>query len=316
MSQNDPLVLAQREWVKIFNGGAYTGMLMMEQLIKASGKTHKQFLEDPKNSIKKATETHLNTANLQQLGPTWNTYSGRCTSFAVKAINELNAHKGAGGAAIFNFEIYDLSRHRVARCKTTGIVIDSSSTLPNGAFVLPEGEWARFPETDASWKFKSSESKFERQGNVDGQIKKSSSPITSAAAMLVCLKEVEESAFKSVPTLFRSVQDGIPMFHGIIVWCPREHALELGANATDWKDEKKLTIQFPKYLKDTKTPDPAMVGTLDSLRECLTDLNAFIRDYGGPHGKEQWANIEDLNTTLIQNALDLWGFPKPVRLGS
>ncbi|KAK0706890.1 hypothetical protein B0T26DRAFT_478797 [Lasiosphaeria miniovina] len=310
-TSTEPLALAKQEWMKIFNGGPYTGLLMLEHLLNAATKTHEQFLTDPKNSIKKATLDHVTGSDLQRLGSTWNTYAGRCTSFAVKGISELNAHSGAGGVPIFNFEIYDLSRHRVARCRNTGIVLDSSSTITGGAFALPEGAWARFPETNASWKFKSSESKFERDGNVEGKIKHSSSPITPAEAMIICLKEVEESAAKSVPTLFRSASSqSQPVFHGIIVWCPKDHALELGASTGDWRDGKKMVIQFPKYIGNPQVLDATMVGTQDELQECLQQLLQFIHDYGGPHGQEQWETVSTVNTALIQAAVNHWGMPK------
>ncbi|KAK3374513.1 hypothetical protein B0T24DRAFT_705030 [Lasiosphaeria ovina] len=318
----DPLTLAQHEWVKIFNGGPYTGMLMLEYIIQATGRTNYDFINDPKNCIKGITDAHISTFDIQQLAATWNVDAGRCTSFAVKAITELNTHKGAGGVPIFNFEIYDLSKHRVARCRKTGVVIDSSSSLRNGAFVLPEGSWGRFPETQASWKFKSSESKFERDGKVDGQIKKSSSPITPAKAMIICLKEVEDSAYKTVPTLFRSVNEQhIPVFHGIIMWCPKDHALELGASVADYKAKRKLVIQFPKYVKDKAGQmvlDPKMMGTSKTLDKCIEYLVEFIDTYGGPYGQYQWENagLEAFNSALIQAAVETWGYPKAERHGA
>ncbi|KAK0701722.1 hypothetical protein B0T26DRAFT_681840 [Lasiosphaeria miniovina] len=311
-----PLDLAQHEWKKIFDGGPYTGMLMLQYIIQATGKSIGDFLLDPKNSIKTITDSHISHFNFQQLAATWNVDAGRCTSFAVKAITELKSHKDATGAPIFNFEIYDLTRHRVARCRKTGVVIDSSSSIRNGAFVLAEGAWGRFPETNASWKFKSDESKFEREGKEHGQIKKSSSPISPTKAMVICLKEVEESAYKSVPTLFRSVNaQNKPEFHGIIVWCPRDHAIELGASISDLRDGRKLVIQFPKYItvKGKTGLDPKMAGTAESLEQCLEYLVEFIRQYGGPHGMNQWEStgVDEFNTALIQAAVELWGFPKP-----
>lgn len=91
---------------------------------------------------------------MNQMAVTWASRTGRCTSLAVKAVHNL------GGPA-YDWCIYDLEGHRVARCRRTGIVIDSSSTVEGGAFILPGGKWARFEGTNTSWKFKSSESKFE-----------------------------------------------------------------------------------------------------------------------------------------------------------
>jgi hypothetical protein len=142
---------------------------MLQYIIQQGGKTPKDFLGDPKNSIKNVTSNVISKQTLDQMKITWASKTGRCTSFAVKAISDLSLQK-AQGQPVYDFKIYDLGRHRVARCAKTTVVIDSSSTLPGGAFPLPEGAWARFPETNASWKFKSSESKFEREGNVEGTI--------------------------------------------------------------------------------------------------------------------------------------------------
>ncbi|KAK0717807.1 hypothetical protein B0T26DRAFT_740999 [Lasiosphaeria miniovina] len=318
MSQPTPLQQAQSECLKIIDGGPYTGMFMLKHILHTAGISYSQFLVDPKHSIRGATNAYMNMATIEQLAPTWSVDSGRCTSFAVKAINNLNAHKDAKGNPIFKFEIYDLYRHRVARCRNTGIVLDSSSSIPGGAFILPEGNWGVFPETNASWKFKNSESMFERQGKVNGQVKKSSTPISSAQAMFTCLCEVEASAYKTIPTLFRSVdRNHVAVFHGMIMWSPRDHALEMGATITDLRAGRRLVIQFPKYIKNKSgetVPDPKMMGTEENLHSCLEHLLIFVREHGGPYGEHQWTNtgLEAFNTELIQAAVDTWGYPKLV----
>jgi hypothetical protein len=80
------------------------------------------------------------------------------------------------GQPLYDWKVYDLGHHRVARCFRTGVVIDSSSIVPSGAFILHPGEWAKFPETNASWQFKKLDSssngkfKFEREGKVNGKV--------------------------------------------------------------------------------------------------------------------------------------------------
>ncbi len=159
---------AQRAWQSVFAGGPYTGLKMLEYLIVNGGKTHKGFLQNPKTELSTVMPV-IQKHTIAQLEPTWKGQTGRCTSLAVKVVDSLAAVKAKDGL-VYDWCIYDLTRHRIARCLKTGIVIDSSSTIVGGAFLLPEGQWQRFDKTDASWKFKSSESKFESRGNAEGAV--------------------------------------------------------------------------------------------------------------------------------------------------
>ena len=171
MSQqvNPALRDAQAGWQDVFSGGPYTGLKMLEYLIQKGGKSPKTFLQKPKTELSTVMANPANHS-IRDMEPTWKGRTGRCTSLAVKVVDGLAAKK-ANGALVYNWCIYDLGRHRIARCLNTGVVIDSSSTIVGGAFLLPEGQWQRFDKTDASWKFKSgSKSKFESQGNADGAV--------------------------------------------------------------------------------------------------------------------------------------------------
>lgn len=176
-AQQHALGLGQRKWMEIYESGAYTGLRIVKYLVDVAGKNATMFLLDPKGSIAGVTALRIKNRDLKHMSPTWNLYSGRCTSFAVKAVMELGPSVTETGRKVFDWKIYDLTRHRVARCFKTGVVIDSSSTVIGGAFPLNPGEWARFPESNASWQFKkltSSSSngkfKFECHGNASGKI--------------------------------------------------------------------------------------------------------------------------------------------------
>jgi hypothetical protein len=135
--------------------------------------------------------------------------------------------------------------------------------------------------------------------------------------MVICLAEIEDSAYKSVPTLFRSVAaNGIGQFHGIIVWCPSAHALELAPNAELWRDKKKMTIQWASYKKNKSGQvvglEESMKGTEQDAQECIEKMTQFIKLYGGPHSEQQWAadGINNFSIDLFSAAIDLWGYPK------
>ena len=82
---------------------------------------------------------------------------GRCTSFAIQTVKDFvtpGYHRGT-----YNFHFYELGFHRVARCKNTGIMIDSSSS--QGAFILREGGWDTFTGI-AKWRWNPRRSRFEK----------------------------------------------------------------------------------------------------------------------------------------------------------
>jgi hypothetical protein len=163
-----PLDRAIKVWQSVFSGGPYTALKMVEYLMDAGHVTAEDFLQRPSKALKNVTAKYItDNQDINTMATTWNSATGRCTSFAVKASYTLSQETD-GDELIYKFCIYDLGRHRIARCLKTGILIDSSSTVRGGAFVLKEGAWAKFNDTSASWKFISSESKFERNHNQPG----------------------------------------------------------------------------------------------------------------------------------------------------
>lgn len=91
---------------------------------------------------------------------TWNLKTGRCTSFALGVVDWLERMAPPDVPGYWDFQFYDLNGHRVARCKRTGLLVDSSSR--NGALVLKEDEeWLTFDGSDQSWKWSKGESKFQ-----------------------------------------------------------------------------------------------------------------------------------------------------------
>ncbi len=72
--------------------------------------------------------------------------------------------------------------------------------------------------------------------------KMSSTPVSAQKAMLICLEEVEVGAWRSLPTLFRTVEKGRAVFHGMLLWVPQARAIEL-VNDSHQKSNK-LIIQW------------------------------------------------------------------------
>jgi hypothetical protein len=143
---------------------------MLEYLITEGGMTPIQFLDDSKDALLGVVPTIVSKQSIGKMAITWNSRTGRCTSLAVKAVHVLAGRRDAQGQPVYDWCIYDLGRHRIARRRKTGVVFDSSSTMAHGAFQLREGQWQQFADTNASWKYSSSESKFKSQGNPNGRV--------------------------------------------------------------------------------------------------------------------------------------------------
>jgi hypothetical protein len=62
-----------------------------------------------------------------RLHPLFAGRTGLCTSFAIKVVDALNQIAPPG---TYDFVFYDLGWHRLARCKNTGLLIDSSARGP------------------------------------------------------------------------------------------------------------------------------------------------------------------------------------------
>lgn len=169
------VALADAEWRKAFDAGPYTGFAMLDYLVKKAGLSWNDILAKGfvKNSANKQLQLDALPYNDWRKSPstitsdptmktTWQGRTGRCTSFTVKIVTELEAKY----PQTYAFKIYDLGRHRIARCEKTGVLIDSSSL--QGAFRLPEDEWTRIEASEASWKWIKGESKFVRQAEQPG----------------------------------------------------------------------------------------------------------------------------------------------------
>jgi hypothetical protein len=137
----------QRRAIHIFQDDRY--------LLGAGQISYEAFVQNPK-LLKNVTRKDILSDDMNgDLFVTWVSETGRCTSFAIKVV-DLIEKKYPGQ---FEFDLYDLNGHRIARCHKTGILIDSSSR--HGAFELKEGKQKSFEGSDAKWKWISGTSKFE-----------------------------------------------------------------------------------------------------------------------------------------------------------
>ncbi|KAL7628311.1 hypothetical protein AAE478_002511 [Parahypoxylon ruwenzoriense] len=280
---------ADQVWRDTFTNGPYTSLKMVEYLLRRARceNPYDMLIADPRLlrtiSVQDIEADDMNGG----LYSTWASRTGRCTSFAVKVSTLLqNRYPN-----VFQFSIYDLKGHRVARCRKTGVLIDSSSK--HGAFILKEGEWKSFEDSDACWKWFSGKSKFETS---KGPRKLSSDILSPKRSMAVCLSEV--AAKSTCICLFRSMKQGKPDFYGMISWAIGKKQLEMVPDIHKRND---------KVIVDWK-----LKGTRDDLQECTFYLVRFVTDYGGPLGERQWMadGINQINNGIWEAANKAWGCPK------
>ena len=106
------------------------------------------------------------------------------------------------------------------------------------------------------------------------------------------------------------------MFHGMVFWAPKDHALEL---VLDLKTKRKRIIQWArnrktKAGKDTGVIDASMQGSEEEELACVKAMTDFVQMHGGPRWEAQWNadGINLVNNALFVAATELWGHPKLV----
>lgn len=167
----DPKLLniANYHFGNMFANSAYTSLMMLKFWIWTRGITYEQYVSNPhclldQDDYNAYVERSRQDGDLDPAGhefpntrrwlwqfhddvfmPLIHTGTGRCTSFAIQAADTIQSqHRGS-----FDFVYYRMGNHYLARCKKTGIVIDSS--CKKGAFVLPEGEGIGVVSSDERW---------------------------------------------------------------------------------------------------------------------------------------------------------------------
>ncbi|KAG6368218.1 hypothetical protein INS49_002419 [Diaporthe citri] len=258
---------------------------MIDYLITVTAKsTWKKFLENPK-LLQGISDGRIVGDSRTLFDNLSNTYTGRCTSFALNCVRDLERLKpvGPAGEGYWDFKFYDLKGHRVARCEKTGVLIDSSSK--RGAFVLDEGPWTSLDaEDDQQWRFLKGESKFLVERGNRRKTSADFGPISPDLCMTTCLREIaQDKRYNNILCLFRHFDEttGIASYYGMVKWDLRldMRQLELIYNLSDRNN--KAIIKW-----DGK-------GDENSDKACRDKLLWFIATYGGPKedsGTRQWYN--------------------------
>ncbi|KAI2613393.1 hypothetical protein GGR54DRAFT_326949 [Hypoxylon sp. NC1633] len=259
---------------------------MMNAIATDLGLETRDILENPKKlrkfDLKSVTQTTLCQPPFLS---TWSCRTGRCTSFALNVAHCLEMKY----PTVFNFDYYDVRKHRVARCKNTGVLIDSS--LASGAVYLKETkEWTTISGLKGRWTYSNNILTYERKPETGT---KAASPITAETAIGTCLQEVAKDA--TLLCLFRHFTTGESQsvsFGGMIKRIIPNKCIKLIPDLAT--DSGIITITF--------SPN----GTRETLQQCIYNLEMFIEEFGDIEKWEADGNRK-IHEALWESALNLWG---------
>lgn len=303
-------------WSLHFNAEPYTSFVMVDYLLQNAGISYAELWTSPNTLTKKFTKSTV-------LGTNWTLpifYSpGRCTTFALRMEELLCEVPG------MDVEFHHTQRHRLGRCKKTGMLIDTNSL--GGPFILVEGAEVKRKKGDRPQNFKylsgTSIYTTENSGGKEYQ-QKSKGPCTREQAMSKCLLEVAMEKELEPLCYFRFVRShvlSIKARSNIL----RSYDLINAENAlynTSYYGMIKWRIQHRDLLliPDPKDNTPNLItivwdgsGTAEGEDRCKAVLKDFISQYGGPHGHGQWYTadfVADIHCKFWSAANGLWGYPK------
>ncbi|KAI6093232.1 hypothetical protein F4821DRAFT_276814 [Hypoxylon rubiginosum] len=276
--------IATERWREVFNGGPYSSFTMANAIMHKLELSYRDALTSPR-ALRAFSPQTVTREDLFQppFLTTWFDSTGRCTSFALKVAYHLEVEH----PSLYSFEYFGIGKHRVAHCKNTGVLIDSSST--SGATVLNESdEWTELKGLTGHWKYIDNKLIYERDEHI-----RTATSITAEKALAVCLKEVVNKPI--LVCLFRNISDNGITFSCLIQWQIAHKCVEL---IPDLKE--KATKGLITFSRE---------GTPETLEQCVTKFKGFIEEWGDMN---QWKvdDHEEIHTPLWSAAVDLWGFPQ------
>ncbi|KAK1078311.1 hypothetical protein LTR33_007343 [Friedmanniomyces endolithicus] len=316
------LQVVRETWAGQFNAEPYTSLVMMDYLLHDAGRSYRELWANPNVLNGKFTEATVplvvtwpteSTVPMKAmiLGKQRSPYSshytqpifrapGRCTTFALKMEESIKSLEG------LDFEFHHTHHHRLARCKGTGLVIDTNSL--DGPFILPEGVVKKRLKGDRTQAFSyaSGSSKYETTDGRDRPIEASPTfPSSPEQAMAKCLLELAEHKRLQPLCYFRSYEP-----------VPGETPLRLSGHAERPSDFELVDYTTRKYVtryhgmvkwvlhrrelllipggKDGMQQVIAWDGSgkADEECECRKVVEVFVCEHGGPYANRQWFNEE------------------------
>lgn len=131
---DDVFAQSAEQWKQAYDEGAHASFKMVEVLMDLARVTYSDFLRNPAliANFQEADEWPITDVRNAPYNDTWESMSGRCTSFTIKVAYNLKRMYPDE----LDFLYYDLGSHRIARCERAGVLIDSESE--RGVVIIPE----------------------------------------------------------------------------------------------------------------------------------------------------------------------------------
>ncbi|KAH7232771.1 hypothetical protein BKA59DRAFT_460237 [Fusarium tricinctum] len=277
------LDLSHAQWELAHVEIAYTNLNQIAYLLNKAGISPEIYTQHPVNASKQLTLNNLkqyivsdnmgNTGTVSA-GGSWEAHAGRCTAFCLKAAKRLETQGG------FDFRIYNLDKHRLARCERTAIVLDSSAR--SKAIEVPERDSFTIETTKIrklGWKF---------FGGKMGMARASS-----------------DGRLGNTETHSRSIMNKTPHFHAIIEWkFTNEKANEKRMKVADWKG-----VGTRAYVWGKRSPSGLSMSNVHTIMQCRQDLRALIDKNSGPKGRRQWRQLKEIHDRLWSSLCKTYGYP-------
>ncbi|OQU95053.1 hypothetical protein CLAIMM_01319 [Cladophialophora immunda] len=279
---SDPISCAQECWTEKFNAMPFTTFHMLDYLLRKAEITYEQYVEKPELLQQhKAPITDDDAQELKELA----SQPGRCTNFACQVVNALNEmHEG-----VYDFRFFDIDEHRVAVCKKTGVLIDSS--LPGVHKRESSDDWARNKTRRVKCRSEGAASALQSFAGVvkDYQWKTVTAPM--------------KTSFQgNMSDSRQSSDDGVELL-GVIEWDLERRTLSLATDLESCINQTYLVEFF--FTK---------AGPADLERFCEEYVAKFLgsENVTGSFGELQWSRCQTLHRKVWHAAKAVWGSPIPI----
>ncbi|KAI1179111.1 hypothetical protein F4777DRAFT_18248 [Nemania sp. FL0916] len=260
---------------------------------------------------------------------------GRCTTFTIQVAEALTEAQRAGGLPKFQrfrWEFYSVGRHRLARCRNTGLVIHSSSL--SGFITLKPGEILKIAGNHRSESLSYTDNDIsgqKRDGTAEWTMSKGN--MTEKQVMTICLRQLAKDASLQPLCYFRSATnsgDHLQVaYHGMIFFSLEERQIQLRRHSKDpnpirfsWNmgaNEHNADVRNFESDRDSAHKRDHQSQRVCSFKEhrdrYAIILARFIARYSGPNGAQQWMICRHMFNCFWAGACEIWGRPSVLSEG-
>lgn len=312
--QQSSFTRASTAYGQVYRDGPYTNLDMIQYLIDKStiislnDQTSRQlrqatiedYVSNP-NLVRAVTSHNMLEDDINDGGALHQLFAGRtglCTSFAIKTVDRLKHRHPADG---YDFVFYDLGQHRLAICKNTKILIDSSASK---AVKLEDGK--ELTVNKQVFLYKNQHLSFRRTYENVNRFREAET-LDAKVALIRCLEQLARNDKAELLCFFRGYLRPPKRrlgFDGMIKWVPTKKVVELS-----WLTQSGLMVQEIRFGS----------GNEASNQKCINEIEDFLNlNQHGIDRMEQFSCVQEWHEKMWDNAAYKWGYPtllQPIRVG-